>query len=110
MNKVFVAIDASALRDASITRFDLNRVLIVAQGECQRVEKSVVRFSHPFANEVVGQMAVVANRDMMMTALLPRIHVVLHDMAIHTGLWVVAQIAGSVAISESEHAKAGQHA
>lgn len=110
MDKVLVARNASALRYPSIPRLDLDRVLEVAGCERQRMEESVVGLGDPFANEIVWQVAVVANGDVVMAALLPRIHMILHHMTVDAGLWIVAHVAGTLAISEREHTDPRKHA
>lgn len=105
VDEVLVTRNASALSHPAIAWFDLNRVLESPRGECQGVKETVVRFGDPFADKVMWQVAVIANRDVVMTTLLPRIHVILHHMTIHAGLRVVAQIAGTLAVAEREHSK-----
>lgn len=99
-----MATNAGRLRHPFITGLDFDRVMIILQRERQRMKKTVVGFRHPFANVVMRQMTVIANGHMMVTALLPGIHMLLHDVAVHTRLRIVAQIAGALAVSECESA------
>ena len=100
MNKILVTRYASALRDAFVSRLDLDRIFVASHREGERMEEAIVGFGDPFANEVVGQVTVVANGDVMMAALLPGIHVVLHHVTIDAGFRIVAQITGPFAISK----------
>jgi hypothetical protein len=74
------------------------------------MKKPIVRLSYPFSNRMVGQMAVVANGDVPMTRVLPRIVVTLHDMTIGTHGWVIAQITPAFGISKSERTDAAKNA
>lgn len=106
MHEILVARYARTLGNASIPRFDLNRIPESARRERQRVEEAVVRFGDPFADEIMGKVTVIANRDMVMTALLPRIHVILHHVTIHARVGIVAQVAGTATISKRKRAQA----
>lgn len=110
VDEIFVARNASALRDSFVAWFDLDGILEIAECEGERVEESVIGLGHPFADRVVRQVTVVADGDVVMTAFLPGIHVVLHHMAVHARLRVVAQVAGAFAVAECEGANAGEQA
>jgi len=110
VNEVFVAIDAGALRHPSITRLDLDRVVVAAKRERKRVKKPVVGLGHPFTDRIMWQVAIVADGDMVVAALLPRIHVVLHDVTVHARLRIIAQVTGTVAVAKRERANTGEHA
>jgi len=110
MDKVLVAVDARTLCDPSIPRFNLNRVFEAANGEGQRMKEAVVGLCHPFTDRVVRKVAIVADGDMMVAALLPGIHVVLHHMAIHTRLRIVAQVAGPLTIAKRKRTNPGKNA
>lgn len=71
MYKVFVAIHAGTLRDSFVTSLDLNRILVVAKRERQRMKESVICFGNPFADRVMRQVAIVADRHMMVARMLP---------------------------------------
>lgn len=49
-------------------------------------------------------MTVVADRHMVMAGLLPRVHMILHHMAVHAALRIVAQVTGSLTIAKRKHA------
>jgi len=90
MHKVFVTVDACVLRYLLVSRLDLDRVMIVLQCERQGMKEPVVCFRGPFPDKVMWQVAVIARRDMVMAALLPRIKVILHDVAIRTRRGILA--------------------
>ena len=110
MHQVFMAVQTRALSHPPIPRFDPNRFAEVLQRESQRVKEAVVGLGDPFAEEIVRQMAVVANGDMLMAGILPGIEVVLHHVAIDAGLRIVAEVAGALAVAKGERAHATERA
>jgi len=110
MDKVFMAVETGVLSDFTIPRFDLNRIVVVAKREGERMKKAVVRFRHVFADEIVRQVTVVADGHMMMTAMLPGVVIFLHHVAVRTALGIVAEIAGPFAIAKRERANSSQQA
>ena len=110
MDEVFMAIEAGVLGDFTIPRLDLNRIVVIAKREGERMEKAVVRFRHVFAYEIVRQVTVVADGHMMMAAMLPGVVVFLHHVAVRTALGIVAEIAGPFAVAKRERANSRQQA
>ena len=53
-------------------------------------------------------MTIIANGNVVMTAVLPGVHVLLHDVAIYTRFRVVAQIAGSASVAKGESPDASE--
>lgn len=102
MRDRLVAVDAGAVRDRTIAGLDLDRVLEIAERESQRMKETVIRLGDPLADRVVGQMAIVANRHVVMAAVLPGIEVLLHDVAVDTRLRIVAEVAGALSVAERE--------
>ena len=102
MYEVAVAADASILRDFLVAGFGLDWVVVVVERECHRMEKTTVCFCDQVAGKFVRQMAIVADGDMMMAALLPGIKMVLHHVAVGTRLGIVTKVTGSLAVSERE--------
>jgi len=105
-----VALQARILRHASIPGLDLNRVVVVIECKGQGMKEPVVGLGRPFSDEVVGQMAIVADGNTLMRRFLPRIEMILHDMAIGARLRVIAEVAGALSVTEREYAKAEQNA
>ena len=97
---------ARALRHAPIARFDLNGFMKVFQSECQRMKKSVVSLRDAFSDKIVREVTVIADGHMPMTGILPRVKVILHDMAVGTTLWIIAQVADALAIAKGKNADA----
>lgn len=108
MDKFTVTRNASALRDPAIARLDLNRFVKVFQRECQRVKKTVVRLRHPFANRIMRQMTVVANRDMGVAGIEPCVVMVVHDMAIGAGGRIAGKVAVAFAVTERKRTNAAE--
>jgi len=103
--KIFVAVDTSVLSDPLVARFDLNRVVVILERKGDRMKEAVVGLGYPFTYEIMGQMAVVAARDMMMTTFLPRVKMLLHHVTVCTGLRIVAEITGPLTVTESKDAR-----
>lgn len=97
-----MAIEASTLCHAPISRFNLDGLVKVFECERQRMTKTVVCLGKPMANKIVRQMAIVAGSDVPMAGVLPGIVIVLHNMAVYACFWVAAQIAGPLAVSKSK--------
>ncbi len=110
VHEIFVAIHTRALSHTLVTRFDLNRIFVVAQRERQRVEETIVGLGHPFPDCIMWQMTIVTNGDVMVARVLPRIVLPLHGMTINARQRVVAQIARSFAVTKRKGAKPGEHA
>lgn len=108
MDEVFMAVDTSLLSNLAIPRLDLDWIVIVAKCKSERMEEAVIRFGDVFADKVVWQMTVVADSHVMMTAMLPRVVMLLHHMAVRTALRIVAQVAGPFAVAESEGSDSGK--
>lgn len=108
MHKITMAVHAGALSDSAVAWFDFDRIGIATQGECQGVEESIVTFDDPLADFVVRQVAIIANGNMVVRTLLPRIKVRLHHVTIDARLGLVAQVAGTFAVTESERADTGE--
>jgi hypothetical protein len=64
------------------------------------MKKTIIRLGNPLADGVVRQMTIVADSNMTMAGILPRIEMALHDMTIRATCWIVAQIAPTLAISK----------
>ncbi len=108
MNKILVAVDTGTLRHAPVPRLDANRIGVVLHRESERMKESVIGFRDPLADCVVGQVAIVADGHVMMTGILPRIVLVLHRMTVHAGLGIIAQVAGTFAVTKGERPDAGK--
>lgn len=110
MHELAVTGNASTLSDAPIAFFDLNWIFESTGRERQRVKETIVGFRYPFADVVMWQVAIIADRHMVMAGVLPRIQVFLHHMTVDARLRVVAEIAGTFAVAESERAEPNKNA
>ena len=59
---------------------------------------------------IVRQVAVVTDRNMAVSGILPRIVMALHHMTIRARRRRIAQIAPALAVTEGKHANAGKDA
>ena len=55
-------------------------------------------------------MAIVAHGDVLVAGMLPRVEMVLHNVAVSARIRVVAQITGALPVTESKGANAAQDA
>ena len=74
------------------------------------MKKAVVCLRYPLSDKVVREVAIIAYRHVTVAALLPRVEVFLHHMAVNARLRVVAQVACSFAVTESERPNADEDA
>jgi hypothetical protein len=109
MYEIKVAIQARVLGDALITRLDLDRFREILERESKRMKEAIIRLRHPFPDRVVGQVAVVADGDMLVAGIGPRVIMALHHVTVSTTPWVVAQVTRTVTVSEREYADAAKH-
>lgn len=108
MNRALVTFDAGALCHATVARLDADGLVKVVEGEGEGMEKPVVRLRDPFADGMMGKVAIDADRGCVMTRVLPRVVIVLHDVAVHARSGVAAQITGTVSVTESEETKSAR--
>lgn len=106
MHEIRMASQAGVLSHPAVSRLDPNRLVEVFQRKGQRVEKTIVGLRDPLAHEMVGQVAIIADGDVPMAGILPRIVVVLHDVAIGARQRIVAQVTRTLTVAEREHADA----
>lgn len=110
VHQIGVAVETGILRDPSIARLDLDRLVEIFQRECQRMKKTIVRLGDPFADRVVRQMAVIADGHVAVAGILPRVVVTLHHVAVSTGRWIVAEVAPALPVAERESSGAPEGA
>ena len=107
MHEVRMAVQARVLRHAPVPRFDLDRFMEILQREGERMKEAVVCLGDPFAERMVREVAIITRGYMFMTARLPRVIVVVHDVAVGAGGRVIRQIRQPATVAEREHADAG---
>ncbi len=67
VDEILMAIDTGALGNTSVSWFDLNRIGVVLKRKGDRMKEAVVRLGDPFADRVMGEMTIVAHRNVVMT-------------------------------------------
>lgn len=102
VNKVGMTMQTGMLRHLAIARFNTQGIGIVVKCERQRMEEPVIRFGYPLADRIVREMAIVADRHVMMTRFLPGIVRLLHHMTVDTRFGVVTEITGPFAVTKRE--------
>lgn len=110
MHEFRMAIETRLLRHSAISRLDLDRFVVIFERKGQRMKESIVGLRHPFADRVVRKVTVVADRNVLMTRLLPRIEVVLHHVTVGARPRIVAQVAGSLAVPKGERPQTAEQA
>jgi len=111
VNKIGVATQAIRLQDVGISWLDLNRFVKILEGESFGMAVAVVGFGNQFGDDaVVRHMAIDANGRRVMAALLPRIELIVHDVAVGARSRIGAEIRKPFRICEREDAKPGQDA
>jgi hypothetical protein len=109
MDKIAVAIQTRMQRDPTIAGFNLYGFVEFACGKGQGMEKTIVHFGYPFTEEVMRQVAVVADCHMVMARFLPGIEMALHHVTRGARPRVVAEITPTLTVTEGIDADARQH-
>lgn len=111
MNKIGVAAQTVRMQDFRIARLDLDRLVKILEGESFGMAIAVIGFGNQFGDDaVVRHMAIDANGRCVMAALLPRIKLIVHDVAVGARSRIGAEIRKPFRICEREDAKPGQDA
>ena len=109
MDKIAVAIQTRMQCDPAIAWFNLYGLVEVACGKGKGMEKTIVHFGHPFTEELMRQVAVVANRHMVMARFLPGIEMAFHHVTRGTCPRIVTEITPSLTVTEGIDADTHQH-
>jgi len=102
-----VATEACILCDATIPGFNLDWLVKVFECERQRMIKSIVRLGQQMSDDVMRQMTIVADGNMAVAGLLPRIVVRLHDVTVRARRRVANQVAVALPIAEGKEPDTG---
>jgi hypothetical protein len=102
-----VAPEAVALEDARVPRADDDRFMEILKSEALRMAVAVVGFSEILGDQIMGQVAIHADGRGVVAGFLPGIILRPHDVAIHAGFGVFAEIRKPLGISEGEQADPG---
>ena len=109
VDQVVVAMNAALLQDGSVLWRNLDRFVKVLQREGDRVMPTILALSEVLADEIVGKVAVYASSDCVMTGLLPRVILRLHDVAVDANLGGVTHVRKAFGILEGEQPNAEAH-
>jgi hypothetical protein len=83
---------AILLQDAAILRTNHNGLMKILQSKPAGMPVAVIGLGHVFLDHVMRKVTLNARGRSVMTCLLPRIKLRLHDMTIHARLRVLAEI------------------
>ena len=90
--------NATSLEDQAVSRPDDQRVVKILQRKGFRMPEAVLRLHGVFPDQVMRRMTIISSGDRMMTGLGPTVVMIAHDVAIHTGRRIVAQVGKAFAI------------
>lgn len=105
-----MATQAGILRHPPVAWLDLDRLGKVARREGKGMEKTIVGLGDPFTDRMGGKMAVITRGDMLVTGVLPRIVMILHDVAIRTCSGIIGHVGCTLSVTEGERTHSGQDA
>ena len=105
-----VAVQTIGIEHGGIDRPYVNRLVKILQGECSRMVISVARLCHPFPDEILLQMTLIACGKGVVAGLVPTVKLVLHDMAVDAGVRIAGEIGKSFGIIEGVAADAQKSA
>lgn len=92
LDDLLVAITAGLLGDGPVGGGNLDRFVEVPGGEGPRMMPPVAGFRPIFPEELVGGVAIVADRYMMMPRFGPGVEMIFHDVAIGAGGGIIGQV------------------
>lgn len=88
-NEITMTIQTIGVKNVSASRPDSDRFFEILQCEPLRMAIAVSHLRHPFADEIVRNMAIVAYGVGVVTGLLPTVKLITHDMAVYAGQGLV---------------------
>src|SRR5262245_10039412 len=92
LDEIGVAAHAVLEDERAIGGGDLDRLLEVLEREGCRMAVAVIRLRHPFGEPGVRQMAFDAGRDVPVAALLPRVELLVHHVAVDAGARIAREV------------------
>lgn len=104
-----MAPQAVLLKNGGVARLDADRLVEVLEGEAFGMVVAITGLREHFPREINRQVAVDAGGHGVVTGLLPRVELSLHDVAVHTCLGVTTQVGKSLGITEGVTADADQN-
>ena len=109
MYHVFMAIHTVVLQDPTVLFLDHDRFMKILRRERLGVVVAVFGLGDIFADKIVREVAIDAGGGGMVAGLLPRIILRRHDVAVHAGFGVGAEIRESFGIFKRERPGADQN-
>jgi len=100
VNETLMTPDADFLKDLRVAFFDHDRFVEILQCEALRMVITVLGFGDVLADQIMRNVAVIADGDVMMAGLLPGVVLVIHDVAIGAGFGVVGKISEGVGVRD----------
>src|SRR5690606_16473747 len=110
VDEVAVTAHAVLLEDAAARRLDFDRLSEVLSGEQFAVAPAVLGLGDVLRDEALGQVTIHADRRRVMARLLPGVVLRLHDVAVHAGGRVRAEIGETLRVAVCVPADAGERA
>lgn len=105
VDKPFVATDARILEDRGVAGLDLDRFVEIHESEALGMPKSVIRLGKIFGDEIMREVAVHAGGPLVMAALLPRVILIVHHVAVRACPGVLGEITQAFSIIEGEESQ-----
>jgi hypothetical protein len=100
VDQITVTANAVVLKNLASLGLDHDRFHEVLSGELLSVAPTIFGLRDVLVEKRGRQVAVDTNRNLMVTRLLPRIVLRLHDVAIHTSSWIRLQVRQTLGVSE----------
>jgi hypothetical protein len=79
-----------------------NRIKIIPGGKGIGMQKTIDSFGAPFSKEILRGVAIITRSRLVMGCLYPTLVVIIHNMAIDTGIRIIEKIGISFGVVKSE--------
>lgn len=91
-HKVPVTIQTVGIQYRAISRLNANWIAKIPKRKGDGMMIAVPGLRHPFAEKVMRHVAIVAGGERVVTGFFPAVILALHDVTVHTRLWIVRKI------------------
>jgi len=109
VDQTVMAADAVVLQNRRVSFLDANRLLEVLESESLGVVVAVFGLGDPLIQTALGQVAVDTTGHRVMTRLLPGVELGLHDVAVDTGLRILAEVGQAFGVVKGEGSCPNEH-